>query len=53
MISPIKLSDLKLPPPNNRSRERSLQMVAQYRKAQFKLENRCKELGIPVPEMIC
>lgn len=53
MITSIRLRDLKLPSPSSGARQRSLEMVAQYRKAQAELEQRCKELGIETPVMTC
>jgi len=35
------------------NRERSLQFVERFQKAQRALEERCAELGIPVPVLVC
>jgi len=53
MLTPIKLSDLKLPPPNPNARLETLRRVDEFQQAQADLEKGCEELGIPVPEMVC
>lgn len=53
MLRPIRLSELKLPPPDPNARQKSLDAVKEFRQAQAELEKRCEELGIPVPEMTC
>lgn len=35
------------------NRTRSLELVEQFQRAQKQLEERCAELGIPVPVMVC
>jgi hypothetical protein len=35
------------------NRARSLELVEQFQRAQKQLEERCAELGIPVPVMVC
>lgn len=53
MIHSVKLGDLPKPPPSEASRQRSLQLVEDFRKAQADLERICAEKGIPVPQMFC
>lgn len=52
-VLPITFDLSKLPPPSEDNRQKSLDMVRRYNEARAELEKRCKELGIPVPEMVC
>lgn len=53
MVRTFRLSDLdrSLIPPQ--SREQQLARIQQWKDAQAKLEQTCKEQGIPVPVMVC
>jgi len=53
MIPSVRLSDLPKPRPSEASRQRTLQLVEDFRKAQADLERICAEKGIPVPQMFC
>lgn len=51
MLMPkIDLSKIKVEPG---SRERTLEAMERYRKADAELERLCKERGIPVPKLVC
>lgn len=56
MIRPIDMSKIRgnlTPEELAGNRARSLELVERFQQAQKKLEERCAELGIPVPVMIC
>lgn len=49
MLSLVKLTR----PSATRDRQFTLDAVRQFQEAQKKLEERCAELGIPVPVLVC
>lgn len=54
MLNPLSIpKETKNGPDHEDSREKTLDRINQYKKAQTKLELKCKELGIEVPTMAC
>ena len=52
MLTPLRLSDLKIPADKN-ARQRTLDALDKFKKASAELERRCAELGIEVPKLVC
>lgn len=53
MIRPIRLSDLTLPVPSEGARQRTLEAVERFRKADEEIKKLCKKHGFTIPEVVC
>lgn len=53
MIHSLRLRDIDRSKIKPRSREETLARLQRFSVAQKELEQRCAELGIPVPQLIC
>lgn len=53
MIHSLRLRDIDRSKIKPRGREETLAILRRFQNAQDRLEKRCSELGIPVPQMMC